>query len=55
MVSSSPKLKFEVNGQVILMTNAPHPENIPEDTVELDITLNEEFKFEPKGVLLHVS
>ncbi|KAL4234050.1 hypothetical protein ACF0H5_005704 [Mactra antiquata] len=54
MTSSSPRLKFEVTGKVILMTNAPHPENIPEDTVELDVTLNEEFKFEPKGVLLHI-
>lgn len=47
-------MSFTTDRDVITSKNTPHPVSNPEETAECDFKLNQEFTFEPKGVLLKV-
>jgi len=54
MLTSKPKLLFSVDGDVIKTTNCPHPDTQPDVVAECDFKLNQEFQFEPRGLMLKV-
>ena len=55
MLTSTPKLVFSVDGDIIKMENQPHPDSRPEENAKCEFKLNDEFTFEPKGALFKVS
>jgi hypothetical protein len=55
MLTSTPKLVFSVDSDFIKMENLPHPGTRPEENAKCEFKLNEEFMFEPKGVVFKVS
>lgn len=55
MLTSTPKMTFEIDGDLIKTQNTPHPTTSPDVTAMCDFKLNKEFTFEPKGVLLQIT
>lgn len=54
MLTSKPRLTFSVEGEVIKTTNTPHPDTQSDVVAMCDYKLNEEFQYEPRGLLLKV-